>query len=704
MRLSLQLGERGSSVTTSSGSEQSPIIFRILGPVEYLGPDGWVSISATKQRTLLATLLLNANRSVSAQQLYSELWPDRPQARNSGLLAGCMWRLRAAIADESGTQLVTTPGGYQLNVPPGAIDLHVYQTLVAEGRARRAANDLTGALDSFTRALEVWRGNALADVAATNSIMAEQSRLEETRLAVTEARCGVELDLGRHEEVLPELKLLVSQQPLRERLHGLLMTALYRCGQQAEALGVFRDLRGLLVDELGVDPSKPLRELQQRILLEDPSLLTTVAMSSTKDIASQAVPAGPIATPHALPPAPRILVARDTELQRLTEQLVEDDAVVSVHGVAGVGKTALALSAAHAVADHFADGQVFVDMRGTTSAPLRPIEAMHQVCEAFGVVAASVLVGHDQALPRWPQELSDRRVLLVLDDVMNMRQVGPLLSAVPAGWSILLTGCAAVGAVDSRSHLLVGRLPEGGALELLGRLVGDERVDADRAAAARLARLCEHTPLALRIAAGKLSARPDWKLADFAERLADAHARLDLLTHGEMSLRDRLAACRARLARGNDAAGLRALELLGALDLPLVTEMDLVMLLDSAPAAAHLIAERLVDAGLLESLELGRYLVPASVRLVARETQSDPAMARAAVQRVVDYYVDAVRGCVADTLAAPQPRACMPGRHDRSAWYRAHRTTLSELSLRDHTDTLHKAVDDLRHALLTGKQ
>ncbi|MFI5779959.1 BTAD domain-containing putative transcriptional regulator [Nocardia sp. NPDC051570] len=671
--------------------------------MEAQGPDGWVSISATKQRTLLATLLLYANRSVPAQQLYSELWPDRPQAKVSGLLAGCMWRLRSAIGDEEGLRLMTTAGGYQIAAQPGAVDLHVYQTLVAQGRARRAANDLAGAQDSFSRALEVWRGDALADVAATPSIMAEQARLEESRLAVVEARCGVELELGRHEEVLPELKLIVSQQPLRERLHGLLMTALYRCGQQAEALGVYRDLRGLLVDELGVEPSRPLRELQQRILLEDPALLTTALAPTAKAVAAQGRPAAPIANPRLLPAAPRIFVARDGELRRLTEQLVENDAVVSVHGVAGVGKTALALSAAHAVADHFGDGLVAIDMRGSTSMPLRSIEAMHQVCEAFGVAAASVLIGLDQALPRWPQELSGRRVLLVLDDVMTMRQVGPLLSAAPAGWSILLTGCAAVGAVDSRSHLLLGRLPESGAVDLLGRLVGADRVDADRAAAARLARLCEHTPLALRIAAGKLSARPDWRLADFAERLADAHARLDLLTHGEASLRDRLAACRARLMRGNDAAGLRALELLGALDLPMVTEMDLVMLLDSAPAAAHLIAERLVDVGLLESLELGRYLVPASVRLLARETQSDPAMARAAVQRVVDYYVDAVRGCCSADSIAPPPRSCMPGRRDRSAWYRAHRTTLSELSLRDHTDTLHKAVDDLRHALLAGK-
>ncbi|NUT50098.1 MAG: SARP family transcriptional regulator, partial [Saccharothrix sp.] len=420
-------------MTTSLARGASSTLFRLLGPVEHSGPTGWESVKAAKQRTLLATLLLNANRTVPARQLYSELWGDRPHARSSRLLAGCVWRLRTAIGDANGTVLVTTASGYELSVAPSSIDLHTYETLIAQGRGRRAAQDLTGALDSFTRALDIWRGDALADVAPTPSIMAEQARLEESRLTVVEARCGVELDLGRHEEILPDLKLLVSQQPMRERLHGYLMTALYRCGQQAEALGAYRDLRQLLVDELGVEPSKPLRDLRQRILLEDPALLPGTAPTARPAPSTRPAGAGatPVAVPHLLPPPPRVFVGREAELRLLTRRLVEDNAVVSIHGVVGVGKTALARGAAHAVAGHFRDGQVEIDMRGSTGAPLRPVEAVHQVCEAFGVPTAPVLTRHDQRLPRWHQDLSGRKVLLLLDDVLDMRQVGPLLIAPP---------------------------------------------------------------------------------------------------------------------------------------------------------------------------------------------------------------------------------------------------------------------------------
>ncbi|NUT51031.1 MAG: hypothetical protein HOV94_27560, partial [Saccharothrix sp.] len=183
------------------------------------------------------------------------------------------------------------------------------------------------------------------------------------------------------------------------------------------------------------------------------------------------------------------------------------------------------------------------------------------------------------------------------------------------------------------------------------------------------------------------------RLADLADRLADAPARLDLLTHGVNCVRDRLSSRRDTLVRRNDTAALRALDLLGALDLSLLTEAELSVLLDTSATAAHLIAERLVDAGLLESPSFGSYHVPASVRLLARERRTNPAAGQEAVRRVVDHYVEAVRDRVADPVAPSPTRA-------RSAWYRTHRSTLDELSLRDHTDTLHNAVNDLRRGLL----
>jgi DNA-binding SARP family transcriptional activator len=671
--------------------------FQLLGPLEFDLPGltrGWTAIKADKQRTLLGTLLLNANRVVPAHQLYSELWADKPHARANGLLAGCVWRLRAALGDEAGTVLVTRAGGYQLTVPRTALDLHEYEDLVAQGRARRETGDLVGALDSFTRALEVWRGDALADVADTPSIMAERARLEESRSAVVEARCGIGLELGHHEEILPELKLLVSQQPLRERLHGYLMTALYRSGQQADALGTYRDLRQLLVDELGIEPSKPLRELQRRILGEDPSLL----VHSGAAVRPEKAVAAPLIAPQLLPPAPPVFVGREAELDALTTRLAERNTVVSVHGVVGVGKTALASAAAHAVADHFPDGRVFLDMRGSAGRPLPAIDAITRIAHSFGVSGPPPDSG-DRLMTPWLPELAGRRVLVVLDDVLDLRQVRPLISP-PPGWTVLLTGRCAVGAVDCRNHVPLGRLAASTSRDLLIRQLGAPRVIADLDAAAALARLCEHLPLALRIAADKLVSRPDWSLADFADRLGTPRHRLDLLANDADGLRDRLRTSIGLLSRGADTAALRALFLLGDLDQSVVTEAGLAALLDSSATAAHLVADRLVDVGLLESLGIARYRVPAAVRLLAQEMPGDHADDDA-VQRVVEHYAASVRDHLDAAVGALDERpseAAVSGRSPTS-WYRRHRALLWELSLRDRTNALPKLVDELRRAL-----
>jgi DNA-binding SARP family transcriptional activator len=671
-------------LTKSPLPDVSPIRFRLLGPVEFFDGRRWSSIGAAKQRTLLAILLLNANRVVPVQQLYAELWGDKPRTRVSGLLAGCVWRLRAALGDDAGRVLVTKAAGYQLVVEPESLDLDDYRSLVATGRSRRAANDEEGALAAFTAALDLWRGAPLADVALTPSVMAETARLEESRLAVVETRLGLQITLGQPEEVLPEVKLMVSQHPLRERLHEHLMMALYRSGQQADALGAYRDLRRLLIDELGIEPSKPLRDLQRRILAEDPELAIPSPRTEIVEVA-----------PRLLPPLGAVFLGRTAELTSLTERLVEDNAVCAVHGIAGSGKSALALRAAHAVADRFPDGQLHVDLRGTSDAPLRALDALGALLGAFGVRAADDL---DHAVAQWTSVLAGRRVLVVLDDVRDVRQVRPLIPAAP-GCAVLLTGRSAVGAVDGGHQVRVGRLSVTSSLDLLRRLVGADRVDTEQAAAADVARLCEYLPLALRVAAARLATRPDWTMADFAERLAEPWRRLDLLVSDDLSVRDSLRASVRRLRVADDRTALSALSLLGALDLPVVTVATLAALLDAGESTAQAIAERLVDAGLLESLAIERYRVPGVVRLLATE---EPApTATEAVQRVVDHYIGAVRDRV---VAADEPPR--PVRHRRSgtrlSWYREHSATLRALAVRDQTDSLHKAVDKLRWTLLAG--
>src|SRR5829696_3553769 len=191
--------------------------FRILGTVEFAGARGWSPVAAAKQRALLAVLLLHANQVVPIERLVAELWTERTPARAPGLLAGYVWRLREGLGPARREPLVTRSPGYRLMVGDGALDVHDYEALVADGRSRLAAGDLLAATERFEAALALWRGDPLADVPRSPSVVAEVARLEESRVSTQESRIGAAIGLGRQEELLPELKLLVSQYPLRER-------------------------------------------------------------------------------------------------------------------------------------------------------------------------------------------------------------------------------------------------------------------------------------------------------------------------------------------------------------------------------------------------------------------------------------------------------------------------------------------------------
>jgi DNA-binding SARP family transcriptional activator len=688
--------------TTTPMAGTSPIRFRILGSLEFFDGRRWSPIGAAKQRTLLAALLLSANQVVPAERLVSELWTDQPPSSAAGLLAGYVWRLRRLLGDSTGEVLITRPPGYQLAVPPGALDVHEYDDLVAAGRAGLAGNDVAAATDAFGAALGLWRGVPLSDVAPAPAVMAEAARLEESRLAVLESRLGAEIQLGRHDTLLPELKQLVSAYPLRERLHGHLMLTLYRCGQQAEALGAYHDLRRLLVNELGIEPSKPLRELQQQILREDPLLSATVAddrsPAARSGPAGPAGPAGPVATG---PPAPDAepFVERPAELTATAGLLVRGG-VCAVYGAAGTGKTALARQAARAVAAHFPDGRLWLDLRASAppgESPVRPAEAARALLRADDP-AGDVPDDPGRAVAGWAAAIAGRRVLVVLDDIADADQVRGFL-APPPGCAVLLTGRAPVAAVSARRQVRLGRLPVAASVALLRESLAPGRIDADPAGAADIARLCEYLPLALRVAANRLALRPEWTVGDFAHRLADPRRRLDLLASGEQSVRDRLQASVRQLERVSGGPAARtALCLLGTLDLAVVGVDTVAALLGEPEHAAHPVVERLVDSGLVDALRLDLYRVPDLVRLVAREQQDAAVDPAAGVRRVIEHYL----GLVRDRIGLVRRASGSGSAAAVSAWYRRELGTLRSLADRDDGDLLRKAVDELRWALWEG--
>jgi DNA-binding SARP family transcriptional activator len=584
--------------------------FRLMGPLEFHDGVQWRGIGSAKQRALLAILLLKADQVVSLEQLVAELWDDHPPASASGLVAGYAWRLRRALDDGDSQVLTTRSPGYRLVAAPETIDTGECERLIRQAHTDLTAGLLESAVEGFEAALALWRGVPLADVRPTPLVMAEVARLEETWIATVEARIGAELELGRHSLLLPELKVLVSQHPLREGLHAHLMTALYRDGQQAVALGAYRDLRRLLVDELGIDPSESLRELEQRILRNDPSLrlhrpgARPAARITTSGLSAARFPADPVT-----------LHGRDAELARLVDG-VRAGRMGVVQGLAGAGKTVLAVRAAHELAADYPDGLVFIPMGGgSPDGPAEAAWALRAVAETIGPSPAS-----SHPAGGWSALLTGRRVLVVLDDVATAAQVR-VLGPVPAGSALIVTSRSGLTALDGAARVPVGSLDTEDALDMLRDHLGAERVDAEPEAARTLVQRCDALPLALRIATARLATRQNWSLSAFAARLADPAGCLDTLVCESMAMRDSLACAVRVLARYGDSDGLalQALCLLSQLDRGTVSVPALAALVGPSPAAAEVAAERMVDAGLAEALPDGRYRIPELVRAYVRK-------------------------------------------------------------------------------------
>ena len=312
--------------------------FAILGPLEVRDGPAAVRVPGAKERALLADLLVNAGRVVPADRLVEDLWGDDPPGNPANTLQGRVSALRRALGPAGGA-LVTRPPGYLLKAGPEQVDAGRFERLVAEataaaGKGPRAARQLEAALG-------LWRGPALAEFADQPWAQAEAARLEELRLAATEALVELRLAAGGHAGLVGELEGLVAAHPTRERLRGQLLVALYRSGRQADALGAYQQAREVLAEELGIDPSPELQRLHRQILLQDPALEAAAP--------DQALPR------HNLPERLTSLVGREGELREVAK-LVEEHRLVTVTGPGGAGKTSLAVALAERLAAGYPDG------------------------------------------------------------------------------------------------------------------------------------------------------------------------------------------------------------------------------------------------------------------------------------------------------------------------------------------------------------
>jgi hypothetical protein len=463
--------------------------------------------------------------------------------------------------------------------------------------------------------------------------------------------------------LVPELRAMAAEHPFRERLWRQLILALYRCGDVTGALATFTRARNLLTEELGIEPGQELTRLHRAVLHRDPALLGRSAQAGPRPHApsSNGAPV-PDRVPHELPAAVTGFVGRARELAAIERATTTaaGPAVVVVHGPPGVGKTALVVKAAHRLADRFGDGQVYVDLLDAGS----PASVLGRVLRALGVPAAEVPHGLPESVARYRSVTAHRRILVVLDNASCESQVRPLLPG-SAGCAVLVAARRALTGLDGATQLAGRPFNTEDAVALLRRTCGPERVDAEPAEAAILAGLCDHLPLAVRIAGARLAALPDRPIGTIAGDLADEAHRLDGLTIGDLSVRSSVrAACVALLDPATGALDTRLFRLLGLFRLPSISPAVAAALLDVPSATAVASLNRLAQAHLLDPHGRGRYRMRALVRLCAAEhaaaVESGPAR-DAATRRVLAVLLGTesrIVDLVADTaeLARVVPR------------------------------------------------
>ncbi|MFJ2031530.1 BTAD domain-containing putative transcriptional regulator [Streptosporangium sp. NPDC087985] len=567
------------------------MFFAVLGPLEVRVDEQVIPLGGLKQRTLLAVLLRHANHSVSPHVLIEALWGGRPPRTAGDNLRLYVYQLRRALGTE---RIRRHREGYELVIGPGELDVECFEEL--SHTAPATGDDLKTA-EILREALALWRGPAYAGMDTVPLLGDEAARLEERRLAVLESRIGADLDAGLGAGLTGELLGLVAEHPLRERLRGQLMLALNRAGRQAEALAVYQDARRTLAAELGMDPGPELRRVHQMILSGSP---------------------GRGHGPAQLPPDIPDFAGRDEHVATLVGRLRQTGRVTGVSviaGMGGIGKTTLAVHAGHRLAATFTDGQLYANLQASAD----PAQVLAGFLSALGLPGAAVPQSLEERAALYRSRMAQRRMLVVLDNVASEGQVRPLLPGA-AGCAVLVTSRSRLSGLEGARLIDLGVLAPAAAMELLAGVAGRPRVDTEREAAAEIVRLCDHMPLAVRVAGARLAARPHWRLQWFAAQLRDERRRLDQLSTGDLAVR-------ASLALSYDGLPERARQAfrrLGLIEAADFAAWTVAALLDGAVPEAEELVEELVDAQLLTMTGIDqtgtpRYRLHDLVRLYARE-------------------------------------------------------------------------------------
>ncbi|RKN38870.1 AfsR/SARP family transcriptional regulator [Micromonospora endolithica] len=601
--------------------------FGILGPLRVGG--GEATVTAGRDRTVLAMLLLRHGRIVPADELVDAIWAERPPVTARTQLQICVSRLRQRLTTLglSADMIVTDPGGYGIRVDDDDLDAMVFRRHVDDARAALAAGRPDHARGRYRAALELWRGPALSGI-TSDTVRRRAQTLDEQRLTALEEYVDVELRLGHAADLLDELHESVERHPLRERLRAQLMLALTTVGRQAAALTVYREGRRLYAEELGIEPGAALQELHQRVL--------------AGDLAMAGAPRATAAPVRGLPRAISDFTGRQDTVARLLKEIEEDDARIQlIDGMPGSGKTTLAVHLAARLADRYPDAQLIIDLHGHSDRePLSPAAALAVLLRQLGVPSDRIPPDVDERTILWRSELADRHAIVVLDNAATADQVVPLLPSGRRCLTLITSRRRLIGLDEGRPSSLPVLDPDE-AVELLARVAGRERVAAEPAGAAEVVRRCGYLPLAIRLAGARLAHRSRWRIADLAERLSVGGDPLAELAAGERSVGHAFALSYAQLSAGAQ----RMFRLLGLHPGQRIDNRVAAALADLPLTFAQDLLDELVDAHLVEEPDPGRYRFHDLVRDYARYLLAEPAVAAdrdAALDRMLNTYLHVV--------------------------------------------------------------
>ncbi|MFD9479132.1 BTAD domain-containing putative transcriptional regulator [Streptomyces nojiriensis] len=659
--------------------------FNVLGSLEGWFGEVRLRLGGAIQERVLCVLLLEAGRVVPVARLVEATWEKDPPVTAAHQVRKAVADLRRRIP--TGTEVIATDGpGYRVVVADDQVDLLRFDALTkAAGQALREGGR-SEAAEALRSALALWRGSVLSGTGGP-VIEAAAIALEERRLAAAEQFFDLSLALGESGELISGLRALITQHPLRETLRGQLMLALYRSGRQAEALKEYGEVRELLVDELGIDPGPRLAKLYEAILRDSPELAAPerpapVITAPPRTVPGPAAPVDPVPEPAVPVPAvaegaapetpartepdregePGTRVApadapctlpydlpdftgRAKELAELFDYVQDEGRggeryarIVAIDGMGGMGKTTLAVRAAHRLAGRYPDGQLHIDLHGFTPGrqPVTPTAALDGLLRTLGTPGDRIPEDLEGRTALWRSKLDGRRMLLLFDNAVDAAQIRPLLPASP-GSLALITSRGRLLDLDGVEWVSIGMMEPEDSTSLMAETLGTTRVAAEPAASAELAELCGHLPLALRIATARLRNRPRWTVRYLVERLRDEKRRMDELSSGERSV-----AATLRLSYlAMDEEYRTAFRILSLYPCAGTDVHSAAALLGTAVRDAEDALEFLLDVHLVQQPDIGLYTFHDLVRSFAQSLRG-PATAdddAAAVERLLGYYL-----------------------------------------------------------------